>query len=121
MGDRLGRRGGYLRGVPDFHLYGSDSGERLRNLATPLAIIAASAATYGDLVQLLDQHEARVGGRGERLCVSITGTALSPAPRSRWRAAADDPAAAKLLFGEAPVVFADALEVGDCVKVLAAR
>ncbi len=112
---------GYMHDYPDFHLYGSDAGERLRNVAAPLAVVAATSATYSDLVRLLDQHESRAGGHGERLCVRITGTALSPDSAVSLDSGRDDPAAAKRLLGDAPVVFAEALELADCANLLAAR
>ena len=55
-------------------------------------IVAASSATYSDLVRLLDQHEARAGGHGERLCVRIAGTALSPDSAVSLDSGRDDPA-----------------------------
>lgn len=112
---------GYMHDYPDFHLYGSDSGDRLRNVAAPLAIVAATSATYSDLVRLLEQHEARAASRGERLCVKITGTALSPDSAVSLDSGRDDPGATQRLLGETPVAFADGLELGDCVDTLAAR
>ena len=112
---------GYMHDYPDFHLYGSDSGERLRNVAAPLAIVAASSATYSDLLRLLGQHEARIGEHGERLCVKITGTALSPDSAISLDTGRDDPGAGQRLLGGTPVAFANALELGDCVDFLAAR
>ena len=110
---------GYMHDYPDFHLYGSDAGERMRGVAAPLAVVAASSATYSDLVGLLNQHEARVGEHGERLCVRIAGTALSPDSAISLDSGRDDPGAGQRLLGETPVVFANALEVEDCVKSLA--
>lgn len=110
---------GYMRDYPDFHLYGSDAGERMSGVAAPLAVVAASSATYSGLVRLLDQHEARSGGHGERLCVRIGGTALSPDSAIALDSGRDDPSAGQRLLGRTPVVFVDALEIEDCVKALA--
>lgn len=116
--DAEGARG-YMRSYPDFHLYGSDSSERLRGVASPLGIVAATSATYSDLVRLLDLHERRTGARGERLCVTVTGEALSPMTANALESGREDPGAARRLTGDNSVVFADHLETGDCVKVLA--
>jgi hypothetical protein len=110
----------FMRGYPDFHLYGSESSERLRNVGAPLAIVAANAAAYTDLVALVELHAARADARGERLCVSLAGTALSPASAVSLETGSDVPEAAKRLAGDTPVVFAESLDVGDCVKMLAA-
>jgi len=110
----------FMRGYPDFHLYGSDSSERLRNVASPLAVVASSSSTYSDLLRLLDLHETRASKRGERLCVSVSGTALTPASAVSLESGGEAPGAAPRLVGEMPVVFANSLEVGDCVKLLAA-
>src|SRR5262249_44343623 len=40
---------GYLRSYPDFHLYGSETGDRLRNVAAPIGIVAATVTSYADL------------------------------------------------------------------------
>ena len=111
----------YMRGYGDFHRYGSESSERMRNVASPLAIVAASASTYSDLLRLLDQHEARADGQGERLCVTLAGTALSPASAVSLESGADSPGTAERLAADGPVLFAESLDVGDCVKMLAVQ
>src|SRR5262245_46790795 len=112
---------GYMRGYPDFHLYGSESGERLCNVASPLAVVASSSATYGDVVRLLDQHERRTASRAERLCVTLTGEALSPVSAVALDSGRDDPGAAQRLTSETPVVFATGFAVADCVDALSPR
>jgi hypothetical protein len=108
----------FMRGYADFHLYGSESSERLRNVGTQLALVAANAATYTDLLALVAQHERRADDRGERLCVTLAGTALNPASCVSLETGGDASEAAKRLVGDTPVVFAESLDVDDCTKVL---
>jgi len=108
----------YLRNYPDFHLYGSDSSQRLRDVASPLAVIAATSPAYNDLHSLVAEDDERASTHGERLCVTLAGTALTPESATSLESGADDPSAAQRLAGESPVVFADKVKVADCVKAL---
>lgn len=110
----------YMRGYADFHLYGSSSGARLANVATPLSLIAANRESYGMLRALLDRHARRADDGGERLCVTLSGEALSLASAVSLEDGHD--ATATLTNGNdgEPVVYADRIDFADCTKVLAA-
>ena len=108
----------YMQNYPDFHLYGSDSSQRLRDVASQLALVAATTPAYNDLRSLVDEDDERASTHGERLCVTIRGTALSPESATSLENGEDDPGAAQRLAGEMPVVFAEKVKVADCVKML---
>jgi hypothetical protein len=84
-----------------------------------LAIVAANAAAYADLLALVELHAARAEARGERLCVTLAGTAFARVGRLAGDRR-DAPKPRKRLVGDTPVVFAESLDVDDCVKMLAA-
>ena len=108
----------YMKSYPDFHLYGSDSSQRLRDVAGQLAVVAATSPAYSDLHSLLDEDDERAATHGEHLCVTITGTSLTPESASSLESGDDDPGAAQRLIGDTAVVFAEKVNVADCVKML---
>jgi hypothetical protein len=110
----------YLRGYPDFHLYGSSSSARLVSAATPLSLVAANRETYAALRGLLERYERRALDGGERLCVTVSGEALSVASAESLDDGHDETARlARESEGE-PIVYADRLDVADCSDALAA-
>jgi len=109
----------YLRGYADFHLYGSESGARLANAATSLSLVAASREVYGTLRGLLDRHERRERGGGERLCVTLSGTALSIASAESLEDGRDVTVRLAHENDGEPIVYADQLDVDDCADLLA--
>ena len=110
----------YLRGYPDFHLYGSASSARLLPSATPLSLIAANRETYNALCRFLDRYERRALDGGERLCLTVSGEALSVASAESLEDGRDETASLVRESDGAPVVFAQQLEVADCSDALAA-
>jgi hypothetical protein len=104
----------YMRGYPDFHLYGSESSARLAGSAEAIGVIAANRWTYGDLRALLELHEARESQRGERLCVTLHGDALHLVGA---RDTDDDHDSTKMvedMVSGISLVYADRLDVADC-------
>jgi len=110
----------YLRAYPEFHLYGGQSTAQVASLATPLSIVAASRPTYSALRGLVDLHESRSAGHGERLCATISGDTLQLGSVLGLDDGQDHRAVLAHLADEA-VVYADSLSVDDCAKVLAAQ
>ncbi|HKC49232.1 MAG TPA: hypothetical protein VKF60_00455, partial [Myxococcota bacterium] len=110
----------YLRGYPDFHLYRSASSTRLENAAASLSLVAANREIYGTLRGLLDRHERRERSGGERLCVTLSGTALSIASAESLEDGRDVTARLAHENDGEPIVYADQLDVEDCSDLLAA-
>ena len=109
----------YLHGYPDFHVYGSESDSRFAAVATPLALVAAGRAAYGDVHDLLERYARRSASGGERLCVTLSGDALSVAAAESLEDGHDTtPTVARENDGE-PVVYVDKLQVLDCKDLLA--
>jgi len=108
----------YSNSYPDFHLYGSDSSERLRDVAGQIAVVAATSPAYADLRALVAEDDERATMHGERLCVTLIGTSLTPESAASLDSGDDDPTAVQRLIGDTPVVFADKVKVADCVKML---
>jgi hypothetical protein len=109
----------YLRGYSDLHRYGSDSGRRVEQMAQPLALIGATAASYSDLRTLLARHEDRSEQGGERLCVTVSGEALSLDSAESLEDGRDASGVVEREQKDTPIVFVDELEVQDCVKLAA--
>jgi hypothetical protein len=109
----------YMREYPDFHLYGSASGQRLADVATPLSLIAANRETYGVLFQLLDRNAQRVSDGGERLCVTLSGEVLSVSAAESLEDGRDATASLGQTSSE-PTVYVDKLDYADCSDVVAA-
>jgi len=108
----------YLRNYPDFHLYGSDSSQRLRDVASQIAVVAGTSSAYNDLHWLVAEDDERSTTHGERLCVTLAGTSLTPESATSLESGADDPSGPARLVGETPVVFAEKVKVADCVDAL---
>jgi hypothetical protein len=109
----------YLRAYPEFHLYGSQAGAQVGTLARPLSIVAGSRPSYSALRGLLDLHQSRSAGHGERLCVTVSGDALTIASAEGLEDGQDHTGVLAHL-GEAPIVYVEALSVADCAKLVAA-
>jgi hypothetical protein len=110
----------YTRSYADFHLYGSETSDRLSHVAEPLSVVAASRPVYGELRGLLDDYARRAGRGGERLCVTLSGEALAVASAESLEDGRD--VTHTVLQGNtSPIVWVDQLEVQDCRDLLAAR
>ncbi|HTO69013.1 MAG TPA: hypothetical protein VMR31_04060 [Myxococcota bacterium] len=109
----------YLRAYPDFHLYGSQSNTQIAALASGLSVVAASRTSYSALRALVDQHQSRNAGHGERLCVTVSGESLALTSVRGVEDDADHMASVQRVAGST-IVFADSLAVSDCAKLLAA-
>ncbi len=109
----------YTRGFADFHVYGSETSDRLANVATPLSLVAATRPAYGELRELVDDYKRRADG-GERLCVTLSGEALAIASAESLEDGRDVTTTV-LQSNAAPIVWVDQLEVQDCTDLLAAR
>lgn len=109
----------YLRSYPDFHSYGSESDARFASMATPLSLIASGRKAYGDLHALLESHAQRAANNGERLCVTLSGDALSVASAESLEDGHDTtPTVAHGNDGD-PVVYVEKLAVVECKELLA--
>lgn len=111
----------YARMYPDFHLYRSESSTRLASVATPLALIAGRRETYGLLRALIDRFDDRVEDGGERLCVTLSGDALSIDSAESLEAGRDTTDLLQRGNAAEPIVLVDQLDVDDCSDVIAAR
>jgi hypothetical protein len=109
----------YMQTYADFHRYGSDSSTRLGNVAAPLALIAANRATYGDLQALLSRHEGRQVAGGERICVAVSGEALTLVSAKSLEDGHDVSVLVERSNDDGPTIYADELRFGDCTELLA--
>ncbi|HTO54520.1 MAG TPA: hypothetical protein VMR50_14135 [Myxococcota bacterium] len=107
----------YMRGYPDFHLYGSDSSARVAGGAAGLSLIAANRGTYGDLRALLDRHEERASKGGERLCVTLQGESLHLVAARFLDDDHDSTKTVEDMESGSSVVYADRLDVVDCAAL----
>jgi len=110
----------YLRSYPDFHLYRSESVARVAGSAMPLELVAADRETYGELRDLLGDHESRMSGGGERLCIRLSGQALSVASAKSLEDDTDRTSYVARLTADVPIVYVESADVDDCVQLLAA-
>ena len=109
----------YLRAYPEFHLYGSQSGAQVGTLARPLSVIAGNRPAYSALRGLLDLHQSRSAGHGERLCATFAGDFLQITSAQGLEDDQDHTSSLSHL-GEAPIVYAETVAVDDCAKLIAA-
>jgi hypothetical protein len=109
----------YMHVFPDFHVYGTESSQRLAGTATPLALIAADRKTYGDLRELLGDLTERQANKGERLCVVLSGEALFLSSAESLDDGHDVTAMLEKQNSD-PIVWVDSLDVKDCRELLAA-
>ncbi|MFI5314816.1 MAG: hypothetical protein ACHQ6T_03890 [Myxococcota bacterium] len=112
---------GYMRDYPDFHLYGSESGARLANIAVPIALIAANRGTYGTLFGLVQDDDARAVGGGERLCLRVSGEALSVASAESLEDGRDETDDLSRRIGQEPIIYVESADVDDCRDWLAPK
>jgi hypothetical protein len=110
---------GYMHTYPDFHLYRSESVERLAGVAMSLQVVAANRETYGELRGLIGDHESRSSEGGERLCVTLSGEALSLASAESLDDETDSTSSVARLTSDTPILFVESADVGDCAERLA--
>ena len=110
----------YSRSFADFHVYGSETSERLSHVSEPLSLVAADRPVYAELRGLLERYARRAARGGERLCVTLSGEALAVSSAESLEDGRD--VMHTVLQGNtAPIVWVDHLEVQDCSDLLAAR
>lgn len=110
----------YARSFADFHVLGSESSARLDAIATPLSLVAANRETYNELAGLVDDHESRASSKGERLCLTLSGEALSIEAAESLEDG-HDVTHTVTQTNTAPIVYVDKLDVGDCTEMLKGR
>jgi hypothetical protein len=111
----------YQRSYPDFHLYRSESVNRLSGVAMSLQLVAANRETYGVLRGLFDDHESRMSNGGERLCLNVSGEALSLASAESLDDHTDRTPFVARLTGDDPIVFVESADVADCADRFAGQ
>ena len=111
----------YLAAYPEFRRYGSPPGVELENVSSKLALVASNRIAYGDLRHLIDLFERRAAEGGDRLCVSISGEALSLASAAGLHNRSDHSGMYRTQFENQRAVFADRIRLDDCTKLLAQR
>jgi hypothetical protein len=61
---------------PDFHRCESPGAPQAQSLTETMSLIGADRGAQSALIDMVDLHKKRVGGSGERTCVTLTGAQL---------------------------------------------
>lgn len=109
----------YFTAYPDFRHYGLPAGLQLDNVSSKLALLASNRIAYGNLLHMLDVYQERADKGGERLCVRISGEALSLTSAVDLDDGDDHTGTFQSSFESQRAVLAKTIDVDDCSALVA--